>query len=170
MKVEITSNTVSRMQLATKVDDESGNIITRISVESILHPADIARLLNLQKNKAPLFFSVGSQQAQLDLEFFTIRSEKVDRVEPPPDLVECPTCHGKRTTLDEETRIDVACSTCRGTGLVPAPQPEVVEEPPASTAPEVTESIPVAQVNLKGNGAKPRRRSKKVNQTELHVT
>lgn len=153
MKVEITSRNVQKLQLATKVDDE-GDLMVKVSVESKLHPGDIARLLNLQKNGAPLFFSIGSQQAQLDLGFFNIQSEKVEKTEVSPDLIECPECHGGGTKLDEETRIDVACPTCRGTGSVPA-----------SDIPG--EASTVVPTEPEDNGTKPKRRGRKQSEATL---
>lgn len=162
MKVEVTSKNVQKLQLATKVDDE-GDLTVKVSVESKLHPGDIARLLNLQKNGAPLFFSIGSQQAQLDLGFFNIQSEKIEKVEEAPGLVECPDCRGGGTTLDEETRIDVACSTCRGTGLVPVVTN--IAETATVDAPESLEATtPVAQVEPDKNGNKPKGRGLKLRQ------
>lgn len=179
MRVEITSNNIQKLQLATKVDDESGELMVKVSVESKLSPADIARLLNLQKNKAPLFFSVGSQQAQLDLEFISIKSEKVEKAEEPPSLVECDICHGKGSSLDEKTRIDVACPICRGTGLVPVSTP-VAPETETSSAESKAEKVSsestdlaatgaAAKVDPESNGAKPKRRSRKPKQTELPI-
>lgn len=176
MKVEITSNSVGKMQLATKVDD-NGELMVKISVESQLHPSDIARLLNLQKNKAALFFTVGSQQAEMDLDFFTIKSEKLAKPQPPSDLKECPTCHGKCSTLDQDLKIDVACPTCRGTGVVPVssqPSAEQTKTAPATEAPkDLVATVPVDQVEAEGSGngtnpsPAPKRRSRKAQQASI---
>lgn len=83
MLVEIRSNQVQKLQLAT-ADEEDGDLVIKLSVTTKMHPTDIARLLYLKKNKAPLYFSVGSKQAEMDLEFITIKSEKVEKPAEPP--------------------------------------------------------------------------------------
>ncbi len=98
MQVDITSHNVQKLQLATKVDD-AGDLIVKISAESKIHPADVARLLYLQKNKAPLYFSVGSMQATMDLEMVTIKSEKVDKPAAAPAPAPDPTLTPAETVL-----------------------------------------------------------------------
>ncbi len=168
MKVEISSANVQSLQLATKVDKESGDLIAKVSVETKLHPADIARILNLQKNKAPLFFSVGSQQAELDLDFFTIRSEKIaapaaatDKAPATPEseLVQCPKCHGKGSKMDETEHIDVACPQCQGVGKVT--KSSLLEQ-----LHEATITMSVSELNPSGDDGKtPKRRGRKAKQS-----
>jgi len=41
---------------------------TTLSIEAKLQPADIARLLNMQKQEAPITVSIGSDQLMFDLD------------------------------------------------------------------------------------------------------
>lgn len=75
MHVEIPLTRIDNMRTSTKPDKESGDLVTTISVEARIHPGDIARLLNLQKQKAPLFVNIGSKQAALDLKFEDLKAE-----------------------------------------------------------------------------------------------
>jgi len=185
MKVEITKHNVQKLQIATKVDEESGDLIVKLSVESKMLPEDIARVLNLQSQKArpALYFSIGSLQAEMDLEFITIKSEKIEKATLPeaqttigvspaeinrveaiekacaPSLVECPKCHGKGGWMDEETHIDKACPMCEGRGSVPA----------ADIPTELQATVPVATVVTEGDGAKPKHRRKAKAQPALPV-
>ncbi len=75
MHVEIPLTRIDNMRTSTKPDKETGDLVTTISVEARIHPGDIARLLNLQKQKAPLFVNIGSKQAALDLKFEDLKAE-----------------------------------------------------------------------------------------------
>ena len=66
MKLEIKAGI---NELTTKVKRSgNGGIITNLSLDLRLQPADIARILNMQKQDAPLYIIIGSEQLMFDLD------------------------------------------------------------------------------------------------------
>lgn len=66
MKLEIKT---AINELTTKVKrSSSGGLITNLSIDLRLQPADIARILNMQKQDAPLYIIIGSEQLLFDLD------------------------------------------------------------------------------------------------------
>lgn len=65
MKVEIVIADISKLVTRTRYEE---GFITTIQFDArSLHPASIARLLNLQRQGAPLLVTIGSPQATMDL-------------------------------------------------------------------------------------------------------
>jgi len=55
--------------ITTKIKmDDNGNLIGAIQVEANVNPAIIARLLNLQRQRMPLFITIGTDQLAMDLQ------------------------------------------------------------------------------------------------------
>ncbi len=71
MRVEITG-TIGKFKASAEFDEESQAIVVTMSVKAKMHPGDLARVLYLQTNKAPMFFNIGSKQAALDLTFNSV--------------------------------------------------------------------------------------------------
>ena len=71
MKVELTFPDIHDVQAATKLDEDAG-LIVLLRFTTKVHPGDIARLLNLQKQNVPIFCVIGSKQAALDLAWHTV--------------------------------------------------------------------------------------------------
>ncbi len=65
MKVEILVPDISKLSTRTKVDD--GVLTTQIQFEARVPVANIARILNLQRQGAPIMATIGSAQATMDL-------------------------------------------------------------------------------------------------------
>ena len=65
MKVEILLPDITGLATTTKFDDKG--LLTTIKSEVKIHPASLARILNLQRQGAPLLATIGSPQATLDL-------------------------------------------------------------------------------------------------------
>lgn len=64
MKVELLIGDVSNVTTRTKATPQ---LVTTISFDAKVHPAIIARLLNLQRQGAPLLVAISSPQAIMDL-------------------------------------------------------------------------------------------------------
>lgn len=67
MKVEIFISDISKITTKTRVDD--GILVTAIQFEARVPVPSIARLLNLQRQGAPISAMIGSPQASMDLQF-----------------------------------------------------------------------------------------------------
>lgn len=65
MKVEILIGEVSNLITRTKATPE---LVTTIQFDAKIQPASIARLVNLQRQGAPLLVTMGSPQAIMDLD------------------------------------------------------------------------------------------------------
>ena len=65
MKVEILLPDITALATSTKLDDKG--LVTTIKFEVKIHPASLARILNLQRQGAPLLAIISSPQATLDL-------------------------------------------------------------------------------------------------------
>jgi len=67
VKVEILLPDITGLATKTRVDEQG--LVTTIKFEVKIHPASLARILNLQRQGAPLLATIGSPQATLDLDF-----------------------------------------------------------------------------------------------------
>ena len=67
MHSEIKISEVKSIITKVRLNPE-GSLITTLSIEAKLQPADIARLLNMQKQGAPITVSIGSDQLMFDLD------------------------------------------------------------------------------------------------------
>ena len=65
MKVEILLPDITGLATKTRVDEQG--LVTTIKFEAKIHPASLARILNLQRQGAPLLAIISSPQATLDL-------------------------------------------------------------------------------------------------------
>lgn len=70
--VEVKLTSVSKLKTSTKYDEDNHELVTTVQAEVGVHPVVLARILNLQKQGAPLYMIIGSQQAVMDLELKTI--------------------------------------------------------------------------------------------------
>lgn len=68
MEIKIRCDRVSNMSARSKFDPDTGDQLITLSIESYMSPAVLARILNLQKQRVPFYFELGSNQAALDLE------------------------------------------------------------------------------------------------------
>ena len=64
--VDLKIENIRGITTKTKVDDQ-GELVGAIQVEAQVNPAIIARLLNLQRQRVPLFITIGTDQLALDL-------------------------------------------------------------------------------------------------------
>ena len=69
--VDLKIENIKGITTSTKVDD-NGELIGAIRVEAIVNPIIIARLLNLQRQRVPLFITIGTDQIAMDLQIATI--------------------------------------------------------------------------------------------------
>jgi len=67
MNVEIFIPEISKLTTKSKV--EEGVLITTVQFEARMHVGSVARILNLQRQGAPLMASIASPQAAMDLQF-----------------------------------------------------------------------------------------------------
>ena len=65
MKVEILLPDITGLATKTRQDDHG--LVTTIKFEAKIHPGSLARILNLQRQGAPLLAIISSPQATLDL-------------------------------------------------------------------------------------------------------
>jgi len=73
MHVEIFMPEVTRLTTKTKLDE--GVLITTVQFEARIPVGNLARILNLQRQGAPLMASIASPQARLDLQFSELKIE-----------------------------------------------------------------------------------------------
>jgi len=73
-EIKVRINSIEKPELKTKVaetKDDDGfvdrQLVTTIKFEAKIHPASVARILNLQRQGAPLLAIISSMQATLDL-------------------------------------------------------------------------------------------------------
>jgi hypothetical protein len=64
-KVEILLPDITNLSTRTKFDDQGQ--VTTIQFNAKIHPGMLARILNLQRQGAPLLATIGSPQASMDL-------------------------------------------------------------------------------------------------------
>lgn len=64
-KVEILLPDITGLSTRTKFDDQGQ--VTIIQFSAKIHPGMLARILNLQRQGAPLLATIGSPQASMDL-------------------------------------------------------------------------------------------------------
>jgi len=64
-KVEILLPDITKLSTKTRVDDQG--LVTTVQFDVKIHPAMLARILNLQRQGAPLLATIGSPQASMDL-------------------------------------------------------------------------------------------------------
>jgi len=64
-KVEILLPDITNLSTRTKFDDQGQ--VTTIKFDTKVHPGVLARILNLQRQGAPLLAIIGSPQASMDL-------------------------------------------------------------------------------------------------------
>jgi len=65
VKVEILLPDITDLATKTRFDEQG--LVTTIKFEVKIHPASLARILNLQRQGAPLLAIISSPQATLDL-------------------------------------------------------------------------------------------------------
>ena len=65
MKIEIMIPEITGLSTRTKFDDNGQ--VTTIQFNTKIHPASLARILNLQRQGAPLLATIASPQATMDL-------------------------------------------------------------------------------------------------------
>jgi len=68
MEIKVRCDMVSNLSARSKFDPDTGDQLITLSVETYMPPATLARILNLQKQRVPLYFELGSSQAVMDLE------------------------------------------------------------------------------------------------------
>jgi hypothetical protein len=64
-KVEILLPDITNLSTRTKFDDQGQ--VTTIQFSAKIHPGVLARILNLQRQGAPLLATIGSPQVSMDL-------------------------------------------------------------------------------------------------------
>ena len=82
MKVEILIGDISNLTTKTKRD---GDLVTTIQFDAKIPVASVARLLNLQRQGAPLLVAVSSPQAVMDL---AIEEDRGEEKAASPDVLE----------------------------------------------------------------------------------
>jgi len=75
MHVEIFIPEISKLTTKTKI--EEGVLISTIQFEARVPVGNLARILNLQRQGAPLMASIASPQAPMDLQFKDLRPKDV---------------------------------------------------------------------------------------------
>mgnify|MGYP001155232683 CR=1 FL=1 len=65
MKIEILIPDISKLSTNKKFDQDG--LVSTIQFDAKVHPASIARLLNMQRQGVPLIVSISSPQASMDL-------------------------------------------------------------------------------------------------------
>jgi hypothetical protein len=89
VKISIKVNAIDKLNTRTKVVEEKDSegdvvdrkIITSLNFEGSIPPVVMARILNLQRQNAPLYLVVGSDQAFMDLNFTREEGDKALREE-----------------------------------------------------------------------------------------
>ncbi len=75
MHVEINLTAIEELSVKSKVTDQG--LMSTIQMECKMHPADIARIMNLEKQGCPLYAIIGTNQAAMDLQFSEIKQDKL---------------------------------------------------------------------------------------------
>lgn len=76
MEVRIKCQKISNLSARTKFDPDSGDQLTTLTIETYMEPGTLARILNLQKQRVPFYFELGSDQAIMDLESIGFKDPK----------------------------------------------------------------------------------------------
>jgi len=80
MHVEIFIPEISKLVTKTRVED--GILISTVQFEARVPVANLARILNLQRQGAPLMASIASPQATMDLQFAELRPPQIEQEVP----------------------------------------------------------------------------------------
>ena len=75
MEITIKATKVQKVSVRSKYDDDKLELTTTLQADMQLHPSDIARIVNLLVQKVPLYLTIGSLQAQFDLEMLKIERQ-----------------------------------------------------------------------------------------------
>ena len=88
MEIKIRCDMVSNISARSKFDPDTGDQLITLSIETYMAPATLARILNLQKQRVPFYFELGSNQATMDLELiaFGDKQEALDKGLKPDNL------------------------------------------------------------------------------------
>jgi len=78
VEITIRATKVQKVSVKSKYDDDKLELTTTLQADLQLHPTDIARIANLLTQKVPLYLSIGSLQAQFDLEM--VKTETPSRL------------------------------------------------------------------------------------------
>lgn len=99
MEITIKATKVQKVSIKSKYDDDKLELTSTIQADVQLHPSNIARLTNLLMQKVPLYLTIGSVQAQFDLEM-------VKREPPEPAPAQEPVGEPSRIVmLDEDAAL-----------------------------------------------------------------
>ena len=98
MEITIKATRVQKVSVRSKYDDDKLELTTTIQADLHLHPSDIARITNLLMQKVPLYLSIGSSQAQFDLEM-------VKREPPQPATIQEPAVELTRIVMLSEDAV-----------------------------------------------------------------
>lgn len=83
MEIRIQANRVQKVSVRSKYDDEKLELTTTLQADVQLHPSDIARITNLLMQKVPLYLTIGSLQAQFDLQMMRVEPQREPAEEKP---------------------------------------------------------------------------------------
>lgn len=174
LKVEVQAK-VAKFHVTAEYDEETQGIVASWSIKTRIEPGDLARILYLkvQKGKPAMFFSIGSLQAQFDLDITQKEDLAMAEAEPPAsDMVICPLCLGKnRTEVTDDKLVEVACTRCHGAGIILRADltAEEAEKDFAAMSEEADKSRMVEHQagEQSDNGQKPKRRGRKAKDATL---
>lgn len=76
MKVEILMAEITKLASRTRVEGEEG-LVTTVQFRTKIPAASIARIINLQRQGAPLYATIGSTQATMDIDSQERRVEQM---------------------------------------------------------------------------------------------
>ena len=72
---------VDKIKTGIQLDEDTQELEATIQFQCKVHPADIARVLNLQKTRVPMTCTISSNQAELDLKIQQVdKNGEVDGV------------------------------------------------------------------------------------------
>ena len=107
-EVQVKITDVKGLKTSTKFDEETRELVTTLQAQVKAHPVVLARILNLQKQRAPLYVILGTSQAVMDLEFK--EPEKPKRAEKPKKQVEAskeaPTAEAEESAAAEKPAVE----------------------------------------------------------------
>jgi len=67
IQAHVTIDQVDELSTRTKRDN-NGTLITTLLIDAKIQPAEVARILNMVKQGAPLTITIGSDQLMMDLQ------------------------------------------------------------------------------------------------------